>query len=140
MVSLVILCLMLVVMFLGMGLYYFARQGAENVQAYRAEMEMRLAAEGAVEGVWTNLDRYEPVLAGLREGKQDVLPNDIQREGLKIRTYALLKQGKIYIIAVVFRQQEELDRDLESHCIVKGVLIKVRENGKTYYRWLGWTA
>lgn len=140
MVSLVILCLMLVVIFLGMGLFYFARQGAESVQQYREEMRMRLAAEGAVEDVWANVNQYEDAFAGLREGRQVSLPYNNQSEGLKIKIYALLKQEKIYIIATVFRQQDELDRDLEPHCIVKGVLIKVRENGKTYYKWLGWTA
>lgn len=136
----VILCLMLVVIFLGMGLFYFARQGAENVQQYQEEMRMRLAAEGAVEEVWTNFSRYETKMLGLTEGKQVSLSNSGQEEGLDIRTYALLKQEKIYIVAVVFRQQEEIDHDLEPHCMVKGVLIKVRENGKKYYKWLGWTA
>lgn len=138
MVSVLMLCLMLAMVFLGRGICYFARQEAESVQGYREEMQLRLAAESAVEKVWANIEADKSKVDALRNGVET--PWGESREGaMETHTYALAREGKVYIIACTFfRRGTDFDDVWEPHCRVKGVIQKVRKNEVESYAWLGW--
>lgn len=140
MVSVTLLCLLFVMLFLGQALFVFAREGAENIQYYRTETQLRLAAEGAAESLWSDLERYEAQLQELREGEKINLQSGNEGE-MEVYAYVLMKDGKMYIIATAFRRVSDLEKKVEPHCMVKAEIKKVKdENGKAHYKWLGWTA
>lgn len=139
--SVFILCLLLVILFLGRSLVYFSRQSGENVLQYREEVQLHLAAEDAVERVWADWPHYEERFAVLEEGQPIYLSENTMtsKQAQEIKTYAMRKEGRIYLIACAFKRGEAYDDVLEAHSFAKGVIKKVKINDKEYYKWLGWT-
>ena len=111
------LCLLLVLAFMGRGLVYFSRQGAESARIYHQEMELRLASP----------------LASLAE-KTDSLLERGDYDGLPYRIYGRRQGDRYYIMAYTFCRESEWDKRTEPHFLVKGVLKKDGEQ----YKWLGW--
>lgn len=133
MASLTAIILLLVLVFMGRGLLYFARQGAYHVQSYQQEMELRLVAESLVEREWRNVAASDDRLQALGE-KTSTLWEKGTYEGFPYAAYVRKQEGKIYVIVTTFRRESALDKIIEPHVMVKGVLGK---EGNRYV-WLGW--
>lgn len=131
--SIAVLCLLLVMAFLGRGVTGFTRQGTEGVRIYRQEMNLRLAAESVVEREVLQLRNDDRPIRALPE-KIDTLLEKGTYEDYHFTVYARQQAELIYIIGCAFCRETELDEMVEPHVMVKGVLKK---NGNQYV-WLGW--
>ncbi len=127
------LCLLLVLAFMGRGLVYFSRQGAESARIYHQEMQLRLAGESLVEQQVFRLKQDSSPLASLAE-KTDSLLERGDYDGLPYRIYGRRQGDRYYIMAYTFCRESEWDKRTEPHFLVKGVLKKDGEQ----YKWLGW--
>lgn len=140
MVSVAMLCLLFILLFLGRSAVSFARQEAVNAGQYRLEMQLRLAAEGAMESTWMRLANHESQLTGLQEGGKISLEQD-KVEDIETYTYAIVKDGKVYLVATAFRRVRDWEKKTEPHVRLKAEVEKVTgKDGKIHYKWLGWTA
>ena len=131
--SLTALVLLVIMLFMGRGLIYFAEQGVRNGYVFRQEMEMRLVAESMAEQQWLRLKKDDRKLQNLRENAMIPLAEGTY-EGMDYTVFARSWGGNIYLIATAFRRSSALDEIIEPHFMVKGVLGKVGE----HYEWLGW--
>ncbi|BAL83739.1 hypothetical protein SELR_20310 [Selenomonas ruminantium subsp. lactilytica TAM6421] len=139
MVSVVLLFLLFIMLFLGRGLFRLARQEAENIEQYRLEMQLRLAAEGATENLWMRLTSYETQLDALQEGGKISLEQG-KAGDIATYTYAVVSKGKLYLVVTAFRRESALEKLLEPHVKLKTEVKKIiDEKGKTDYKWMGWT-
>lgn len=132
-VALVALVLLVVMLFMGRGLIQFVQQGVKNGHAYRQEMEMRLAAESMAEKQWLQLKKDDSRLWTLRENTMISLDRG-SYERLDYTVFARSWGGNVYIIATAFHRDSPVDKIIEPHVMVKGVL---RKEGN-HYVWLGW--
>ncbi|SHK93264.1 hypothetical protein SAMN05216582_12522 [Selenomonas ruminantium] len=137
--SVIMLCLLMALLFMGRGLCNFGWQEGENLRQYREEMRLRLAAESAVETVWGDITDYESRFDSLSDGQKIDLSEQVavRDADIETRVYALRKVKKVYLIACAFQRGTEENDILESHRFAKGVIEKV--NDKEHYKWLGWT-
>ncbi|SDP48815.1 hypothetical protein SAMN05216366_12136 [Selenomonas ruminantium] len=140
MVSLVLLCMLFILLFLGRGLLSFARQEAENIRQYSLETQLRLSAEGALESSWKRLDEYDVQLEKLQDGDKISLAQG--RAGdFETYTYVIAQNKKMYLVAVAFRRVSDWEKKMEPHVRLKAEIKRIKaRDGKIYYQWLGWTA
>ena len=132
-ISLVALVLLVVMVFMGRGLVYFQQQGAINSYSYRQEMQLRLAAESMVEKQWLSLQNDDSRLQDLQPGTTLLLDKG-SHEGVDYTVFAREWGGKVYLIATTFRRNTAIEKIIEPHVMVKGVLAKEGE----HYAWRGW--
>lgn len=132
-ISLVVLLMLAVMLFMGRGLVCFLQQGAENSYYLRQGMQMRLAAESMVEKQWLQLQQDGSKLQKLRANEMILLDKGIYEE-LDYTVYAHSWGGEVYIIATAFSRKNAMEKLIEPHFMVKGVLGM--EGGR--YVWKGW--
>lgn len=133
-ISVLMLYFMTVVMFFSMAMLYYVQSGTQAGDMYELEMQLRLAAESAVEQEAVYLEQHPEKVAEWQDkekvsrGDADITPV----EGTKISITILPRQEKLYVVAYAERKPRKTK--WTQHKMVKGALKKVGDR----FVWQGW--
>lgn len=127
-VSLAALCLMMVMLGFGLAMLYFVRAAWSDNIAYQQEMDLRLAAEGAVE---QEARMYE---LGLSDGDQSV-ESSAAMSGMEVRVTPEYREDKLILTgAACWRPAGGWMHKK----VVRGLLRKQATKKGERYVWCGW--
>ncbi len=128
-----VLCLMMLVMLMGTGLLYVIRQGAQEGEDYRREMELRLAAESLVEQEACRIEAQADLADGLTEKEPTPISEVCRPEWADCSLRLTLVRCSPYLYIVAYAYQDETS-GWERYKFAKGVM----KHEGNHYRWQGW--
>lgn len=106
-IAVFVLCLMVLVILMGTGLLYVIRQGAQEGEDYRREMELRLAAESLVEQEACRIEARAELADGLTEKEPTPISEVCRPEWANCSLKLTLVRCSPYLYIVAYAYQDE---------------------------------